>query len=406
MDKEREASLNIREAQKLKIEQFLNRLVKGDITDKTEILKISDLLNLNLSTNAFCIACIKIECYFDNKNDMQERQLLRFSILNIAEEIMANRYNGYIFSDDVDSLCAFIQNPNSVDDLRNVFTCIVESVSQYIKQDIYIGCSLFHQDIVQCTKAYKEADICLKSRFFDSGCSVFFTSKQDDGEVDIILFNDKDIREVMEHLWASDINWPREFIHSRFSNIDINSPFSIDYVYFMYFQFIAIVNNYMQDVKNKKVDGDKNFPFIWKKIEDFRTITEVRDFMICALEDCVKENKGSHSKEKTIERVKEYVNEHYNENLSLDVVSKYVHMNPSYFCRLFKSVTNEKFSSYVTSLRISKAVQLLKSTELKVYEISEMVGYKDYAHFSETFKKYIGTTAIEYRKNNESKNIR
>ena len=52
----------------------------------------------------------------------------------------------------------------------------------------------------------------------------------------------------------------------------------------------------------------------------------------------------------------------------------------------------------MTNLRIEKAKQLLCTSDMKMYEISEAVGYNDYAYFSQIFKRHMGTTPSQYRK--------
>ncbi|MNI27485.1 HTH-type transcriptional activator Btr [compost metagenome] len=58
---------------------------------------------------------------------------------------------------------------------------------------------------------------------------------------------------------------------------------------------------------------------------------------------------------------------------------------------------NTTFLQYLTTVRLNKAKALLKETDLKVYEISIQVGYKDTKYFSKIFEKSIGIKPIEYR---------
>lgn len=98
-------------------------------------------------------------------------------------------------------------------------------------------------------------------------------------------------------------------------------------------------------------------------------------------------------------RAKRYMADHYEDaNLSLSDVAEYVGLNEKYFTNRFTKETGETFSSYLTSLRMQKAKELLKTTTFKVYEISEMVGYHNVEHFNRVFKKLNGVTPAGYRK--------
>ena len=100
-----------------------------------------------------------------------------------------------------------------------------------------------------------------------------------------------------------------------------------------------------------------------------------------------------------IVKAKRYITEHCDDaELSLAEVADYVGLNEKYFTNRFTKETGETFSSYVTALRIQKAKELLKTTSFKVYEISEMVGYRNVEHFNRVFKKLNGVTPAGYRK--------
>lgn len=93
-----------------------------------------------------------------------------------------------------------------------------------------------------------------------------------------------------------------------------------------------------------------------------------------------------------------YIDEHFNENISLSDVAGKIYISKNYLCDLFKKEMDITFIDYVTNLRIEKAKELLRTSDMKMYEISEAVGYNDYAYFSQIFKRHTGTTLSNYRK--------
>lgn len=97
----------------------------------------------------------------------------------------------------------------------------------------------------------------------------------------------------------------------------------------------------------------------------------------------------------------EVMNARLQENLSLKMIADELYMNPTYLGRLFKEDVGECFSSFLTKLRIQKATELLDNVTLKVYEVSDLVGFKDPAYFSLLFKKYMGMTPQEFQKHNK-----
>lgn len=93
-----------------------------------------------------------------------------------------------------------------------------------------------------------------------------------------------------------------------------------------------------------------------------------------------------------------YIDTHYTENINLSHVAGQIYISKSYLCDLFKKEMNVTFIDYVTNLRIEKAKYLLSHSDMKMYEISEAVGYNDYAYFSQIFKRHTGTTLSNYRR--------
>lgn len=95
----------------------------------------------------------------------------------------------------------------------------------------------------------------------------------------------------------------------------------------------------------------------------------------------------------------DYIQENYNKDLNMAVVSNYISMNYSLFSFSFKQYTGNNFVNYLKEIRIAKAKELLKDTDIKVIEISRMVGYDNEKNFMKIFKMECGVSPSEYRKN-------
>lgn len=103
-------------------------------------------------------------------------------------------------------------------------------------------------------------------------------------------------------------------------------------------------------------------------------------------------------KDTTIQRVKDYIEKNYSENITLETAAGVACMNAYYFSSFFKKQAGENFKDYLTGIRMGKARKILMTTDCKTYEIAEKVGFNDPKHFSETFKKYYGKNPMEYKR--------
>ena len=76
-------------------------------------------------------------------------------------------------------------------------------------------------------------------------------------------------------------------------------------------------------------------------------------------------------------------------------------MSQNYLSELFRKEMGEGFYDFLSKYRIKKAKEILLTTNLKVYEIAQMVGYNDSITFGRAFKKMTGTTPNNFRNNRE-----
>ncbi len=100
----------------------------------------------------------------------------------------------------------------------------------------------------------------------------------------------------------------------------------------------------------------------------------------------------------TITLIKEYINQHFTEDISLDKLAEVSGLSSSYLSQLFKNEVGISYIEYLTKKRVDYAKRLLMESEQSVSEICMMVGYLDQKHFFRTFKKHTKMSPTEYRK--------
>lgn len=111
----------------------------------------------------------------------------------------------------------------------------------------------------------------------------------------------------------------------------------------------------------------------------------------------VSEEAGTEEVYDAIKKAKQYIRTHLKTGSSLAEVAKQVSFSPAYFGRVFKERTGEKFLDYVNRIRIEQACNYLETTDMRVNEIYEEVGYKSRNYFYNMFKGIAGCTPQEYR---------
>lgn len=92
----------------------------------------------------------------------------------------------------------------------------------------------------------------------------------------------------------------------------------------------------------------------------------------------------------SLDDVRAYMSNHYHEPLSIDFLARLAGLSPNYFGEAFKKATGRSVMDYLTGLRIGRAKQLIRETDLYMREVARRVGYSDEYYFSRKFKKEVG----------------
>lgn len=106
------------------------------------------------------------------------------------------------------------------------------------------------------------------------------------------------------------------------------------------------------------------------------------------------------SKDKTIvDKAKRIIDEDAGSRICLETVAQRIYISPCYLSTVFSRETGMTFKDYLINSRISRAKGLLHDPAIKIYNVAKAVGYSDSRYFSDLFKKKVGMTPAEYRKN-------
>ena len=162
--------------------------------------------------------------------------------------------------------------------------------------------------------------------------------------------------------------------------ISINSPFKDLQPYFLLCRNLAMIHNKDYLINNPQ--------------------TTLLTSLITIIHNLCKNANKSEKNENTVsERIKYYLDAHYLEDINLEIIAKNLHLNKFYLSHCFKNYMGISPMQYINKRRISEAQMLLISTKLTITEISFRCGFNNSNYFQTTFKKAIGITPGQYRKN-------
>ncbi|MCL6606090.1 MAG: response regulator transcription factor [Paenibacillus sp.] len=170
------------------------------------------------------------------------------------------------------------------------------------------------------------------------------------------------------------------------------------------FEFKSFLGNIIFNVTNqlshiKALEEDKYAMF--RAIDEAQDVDETTHVLESFMSNVIQHTSasgGPQASNANMNRLLEYIEDHYAEPLSLTELAKHFHFNPSYLSSLFTSHNKEGFKEHLNKVRTDKAAELLRMDGASISEISSMVGYGDHSYFCKVFKKYTGQSPSHYRR--------
>ncbi len=121
------------------------------------------------------------------------------------------------------------------------------------------------------------------------------------------------------------------------------------------------------------------------------------DLYCCTLQDMCRQI-GSDDSATVIKRMYYYMEKNYMQDLKVEGFAKMFNYNSNYLGKIFRKEMGDSFNNILDTIRIVNAKRLLLESDMKVYQISEQVGYSNIDYFYLKFKKYVGISPKEYKK--------
>lgn len=370
----------------------------------------SKLQNLNISfhSNMFCIIIVCIDGFNALMSDksLNDVEITKSKIEDIINEVMdKHKIDSYSFDleDGQGFILNFIQDTihdTGISDLYDICFEAKKAITEYCHFTLTIGIGILVDSIYQVSNSYKSARKCICQRLVKGGDQVFYLLKENLSENDTAIIGLKFEQEFLSYLEINDMESAMKMLDNVYKNYRSMEIIDMDIITKMNLQVIFLLFKFLHanDIIPEDILGDE---FMLYNLVNTRDSIEAmlqlfnEKLQICL--DSVLVKKGAVNT-KLIQKSKEFIHNNINRDISLEVVSEYVHLNPNYFSRMFKNVCGENFVNYVLNYRINKAKELLKVGIYKNDEVCKIVGFNDEKHFFKVFKRLTGCTPGEYRK--------
>ena len=138
---------------------------------------------------------------------------------------------------------------------------------------------------------------------------------------------------------------------------------------------------------------------LWNLVEHADTLEELYQLLLQKLNVMLEPESGFGDTSRTVWQVLKYIREHLSQtDLSILQVAQQVYLTPSYLSNIFKKETGMNLNHFIRVFRMEKAKELLCSTNMKVAQVSEKVGFSNVSYFCRSFREYYGSSPESYRR--------
>ncbi|OPH58665.1 DNA-binding response regulator [Paenibacillus ferrarius] len=366
-------------------EQFLKEFVTNKSYGSRDWDYYQDLFGLQVSGKKVRLLLFRLEDKFEYEH--------LFAVKNIAEDLLDEPL---LSSTIAEQILILIEDQQEMERLQEQIKEIRRIFTLYYKMDTTVALSEAGE-IVEARRLYLQALDCLSHRFYlGEGGLITMRDILDSSmpnKADFVYDDDRILFPIRAGNWkeaeASIDLFHDQLIHSR---LDIQTTKS--YVIQLFISITRLCSEHQMDI----------YMGLMGQISQMETmqaiIQQLKQMASEIAHANFEQNRNKHSQ--VVQKVIDIVNaELANAELSLNwVAHRMLYMNPDYLGKLFKKETGERFSNYVVTVRIKKAMDLIKHNEdVKMFELAEQLGFGDNPqYFSQVFKKIAGCAPSEYKK--------
>lgn len=384
-------------------ESFFRHIIAKPTLSESTLIDQAKHLGLKLSGLLTCMVIRISNLSVLDKYEEDEVVSFEAAIRSTINEIINDVYDGYTFSWSHGEFVVVFSAPHHIDtdSLRDKVTSmgdrLVQVLDQYFGISVSVGISDPCSRYSDLAPAYFSACRAAQHSYYTGDQSVLLyrdlpSDYEDPDQIDVFSLRDS----LTEAIELHDVQAIGKVFESMIGLL--NKPnVSRKQAYDLCFQIAYSIGGSqgISEEKLREVVGDNS---LYEAILGLGTLAQIIDWLI-GLEQricrvvAVQDQSKVH---RIVSRAKRYILDHYMERVSLEKVASSINISPGYLSTVFRQSTGTCFTDYVTSVKINQAKRLLRETNYKVYEVSEMLGYQNAYYFSKVFKKITGMTPTEY----------
>lgn len=273
---------------------------------------------------------------------------------------------------------------------------LCDRIEKEYQEKCYIAVSDPMTEASDLYEVFESLEKRMENKFYQSGQTVFGPAESDGENVLVQIDDDTLMKQMKQDMKMKDIDSLREHFNGLCNKYRNRKNFSHIYIKFI---FSNLLKDFYENTPNHKEQELNDEIDRLYRAEGFDTVMEILEKNLDRLSETFGQNPQMLHRE--IESVKDYIYEHYSEEIGVDLLAQKVYMAPSYLSHIFKKETGQNLSKFIKAYRMEKAKEMLEETHEKIVQISYAVGYPNVSYFCQSFREFYGVSPQKFRNTGE-----
>ncbi|OMF08456.1 hypothetical protein BK127_29105 [Paenibacillus sp. FSL H7-0331] len=384
------------------LDRFAMALLQHRLSD-TEIRDRIEQYRLELSLRGYVVIVIELDYAaelaqrFTNK----DMNLYQYAIANIVSELIQTKtHYKFVMTDISEYQQAVVMNVFDMmeaEELRDLAQHIQQVIGDVLKLSVSIGLGSVYANIMEAHVSFQEALQVLKTKLLQGAKSVLIFETAGEMETGYYSFLQTG-KQMTNNLKVGNTKEALAILEGLKQEIALKQ-LSPELVYIAYNRLLETGIETLLEHNGNPQELFGHDTVLHRELAQLETIDDINLWMttiIVKISTYIQEQDNKNNK--TVDKVTSYINLHYPEDLSVEMIAEGVGFNASYLSRMFKQHTGRTILENLTLKRMEQSKQLLLETAMNLHDISMAVGYNNVNSYIRFFKKLEGITPGEYRK--------